>query len=216
MKNRIRFILERELARYSEFRESRFLEGIPYLAFFVESLLSWNKKMNLVGRKEVSLLFHDILVDSLFMVKFLEDILEDRDVLLDIGSGAGIPGIPFRIYFRSGRYVMLEPRKKRYVFINLMLRKLSLENTEVLPLSLENIKSDVIPSLVLARGVWGWKDLLKKVAPLLSPRGLVLIFSHSEPSHSKWKQFSLLSHYRYHLYHGRVRYFWLFEKNAPS
>ncbi len=217
MREKLEKVLRRELLRYKEFSSHRFLEGIVPLTFFVKSLLEWNKKVNLVGKKDPLVLFHELLIDSLFMVKFLEEACPIEDAFfLDIGAGAGIPGIGFRIYVKKGRYVMLEPRKKRYVFINLMVRSLCLRDTQVFPYFFEEVKGKFSPSVVLARAVWKWRDFLTTVSPILSPGGLVLVFSNKECPYTIWEEYVLLSQYRYSSYHGNIRYFWLFEKRAPS
>ncbi len=211
-------LLEREIREhYPPLANERFFRGLERLALFMERLLAWRGRVNLVGKGSYEEIFHHLVVDSLFMVKFFESIFLEGEGLVfwDIGAGCGIPGIPFRIYYTGGQYIMLEPRKKRFVFTNLMLNSLSLPGTCILNISMEGFVSPIRPQVVLARAVWPWREFLERVFPVLEKGGMALIFSNSACEESYYKGFYLVKESSYRI-KGGWRYFWLFEKNAPS
>ena len=93
-------------------------------------LLEWNNRVNLVrvqGRGEL-LRFH--MLDSLWCSAAVD--LRGCKRLLDIGSGAGLPGIPLRICFPDMRLCMLESQQKRCLFLTEAISRLGLGNSNVL------------------------------------------------------------------------------------
>ena len=87
-----------------------------------------NKVMNLTGITEEEEVYEKHFYDSL-LFSFNED-MEDLS-LVDVGSGAGFPGIPLAITYPSLNVTLLEPLMKRCVFLSLVVKELGLENVEV-------------------------------------------------------------------------------------
>ena len=97
---------------------------------YADLLLEWNRRMNLVrvrGREE---LMRAHMLDSLWCSAAKE--LRGNLRLLDIGSGAGFPGIPLRICFPELKLCLLESQQKRSLFLAETIRRLGLENSMVL------------------------------------------------------------------------------------
>ena len=87
-----------------------------------------NKVMNLTGITEEEEVYEKHFYDSL-LFSFNED-MEDLS-LIDVGSGAGFPGIPLAITYPSLKVTLLEPLMKRCVFLSLVVQELGLQNVEV-------------------------------------------------------------------------------------
>ncbi len=87
-----------------------------------------NKVMNLTGITEEEEVYEKHFYDSL-LFSFDED-MEDLS-LIDVGSGAGFPGIPLAITYPSLKVTLLEPLMKRCVFLSLVVQELGLKNVEV-------------------------------------------------------------------------------------
>ena len=103
-------------------------------------LLEWNKRVNLVrvkGRGEL-MRFH--MLDSLWCSAAID--LEGCTKLLDIGSGAGFPGIPLRICFPDLELCLLESQQKRTLFLMEAISRLGLGNSDVLAGRAENLACD--------------------------------------------------------------------------
>jgi 16S rRNA (guanine527-N7)-methyltransferase len=100
------------------------------LAFrkYFDELKAWAKRMNLIRRvSDREIILKDFL-DSLTVLKHLSQ----GASILDLGSGAGFPGIPVKIVRPDLRVVLLEATRKKVYFLKNLVRYLSLERTEVL------------------------------------------------------------------------------------
>jgi 16S rRNA (guanine527-N7)-methyltransferase len=94
---------------------------------YVTELLRWNEKINLTAaRHPRELLLHHVL-DSLVPLAHMDDL----DALLDVGSGAGLPGIPIKLFRPELFVVLLEARRKKVSFNQHVVDTLGLEGLEV-------------------------------------------------------------------------------------
>lgn len=93
---------------------------------YVCELLRWNQKFNLISVTSLEELLVQHVLDSLVPVPLLQDV----DVLVDVGSGAGFPGIPIKIVRPSLRVYLIEARRKRSAFLQYVIAKLGLEGID--------------------------------------------------------------------------------------
>ncbi|MEA3487500.1 MAG: 16S rRNA (guanine(527)-N(7))-methyltransferase RsmG [Thermodesulfobacteriota bacterium] len=94
---------------------------------YYKELLLWNDKMSLVSIKS-SLDIPKHFIDSLTVTKFIKN---ENSKLLDIGTGAGLPGIPLKIKMESLRVTLLDSSRKKASFLKSVIRKLDLSNISV-------------------------------------------------------------------------------------
>ena len=88
------------------------------LSRYLTLLLKWSRAMNLVGRATWPEVFRDLAADSLHLAKFLDGLaLPETPLTLDLGAGAGLPGIPLRVLWTAGDYLLVELREKRAIFL---------------------------------------------------------------------------------------------------
>jgi 16S rRNA (guanine527-N7)-methyltransferase len=111
-----------------------------------EALLSeWNRSMNLTAIRGLSETVHRHFSDSLILRKFLD--LSKVNLVADVGSGAGFPGIPLKIMFPHLGVILIEVSKKKQKFLHAVIAALGLENIEVCDLDwrtfLRKTESDV-------------------------------------------------------------------------
>jgi 16S rRNA (guanine527-N7)-methyltransferase len=145
----------------------------------VEELLRWNKAFNLVGRRldleGVMLLFLDSLTPLA-----VKDIFPEGVEVLDIGSGAGMPGIPLYIIGGPFSLTMVESQRKRVTFIRHICRRLGLSRASVYPGRLEEMQKEEDLSSAfdvgLARAVMDPLKLLKIAGPVISEGGKLVLF----------------------------------------
>ena len=93
--------------------------------------LEMNKVMNLTSNDTPEEFATKNVLDSLLLVKYLNFDIKGKNIV-DIGSGAGLPGIPLAIYFPETKFYLLEPIKKRCNFLNKVVEELSLKNVVVI------------------------------------------------------------------------------------
>ncbi|SCP96440.1 16S rRNA (guanine(527)-N(7))-methyltransferase RsmG [Anaerobium acetethylicum] len=93
---------------------------------YYEMLIEWNKLMNLTGITEYEDVINKHFIDSLSLVKATD--LAGISSVIDIGTGAGFPGIPLKIAFPHLNIVLLDSLNKRINFLNAVIEELGLEN----------------------------------------------------------------------------------------
>lgn len=97
---------------------------------FYELLVEWNKVMNLTGITEYEEVNEKHFVDSLSIVKAID--MSQVKSVIDIGTGAGFPGIPLKIAFPHLKVVLLDSLNKRINFLNTVIAELGLEKIETI------------------------------------------------------------------------------------
>jgi len=127
---------------------------------FTELLLEWNKIHNLTGAKTPFEVEKNI-EDSIFPTTFIEK----PSSILDVGTGAGFPGMILAIAYPDIRVVLCEPRQKRASFLKYVAMELELSNVEVVKKRVEDYSSEPF-GLISSRAVTDTKMLLDLTAHL--------------------------------------------------
>ena len=97
---------------------------------FYELLVEWNKVMNLTGITEYEEVNEKHIVDSLSIVKAVD--MNSVESVIDIGTGAGFPGIPLKIAFPHLKVVLLDSLNKRINFLNTVIDELELTDIKTI------------------------------------------------------------------------------------
>jgi 16S rRNA (guanine527-N7)-methyltransferase len=147
---------------------------------YLNELRRWNQRINLIGpaKPEEQVVLH--LVDSLVPLKFLPDKPLN---IMDLGSGAGLPGIVLAIMRPQWKVTMVEARAKKADFIQHTVRMLGIDNAKVSQMKLGKGKSPFAPQsfdLITFRALGHLKDVIPLVAPYLKTSGQILAYKGPE------------------------------------
>lgn len=104
---------------------------------YLKELKEWNKKINLTSITDDRDIAIRHFLDSLILVPFLAN----QSSLLDIGSGAGFPGIPLKIVLPDLKVTLMDSVNKKVVFMKHIIRTLNLNSIEVIHARAEDSKS---------------------------------------------------------------------------
>lgn len=100
-------------------------EQINQFDEYYEILVEWNKVMNLTGITEYQEVVEKHFLDSLSIVKVMD--MDQVERVIDVGTGAGFPGIPLKIAFPKLDIVLLDSLNKRIRFLDHVIEELGLE-----------------------------------------------------------------------------------------
>jgi 16S rRNA (guanine527-N7)-methyltransferase len=137
---------------------------------FTRILVNWNKAHNLSGAKtERDIARH--IFDSLYPLTFLEDFAS----ALDIGSGAGFPGLVLAMAKPRSRFTLVEPLGKRASFLQFAASIMNIDNVSVID---KRIEQTAVQSydLIVSRAVSDSKTIFDLAAPFMNAESVLLLY----------------------------------------
>ena len=147
-------------------------ESLERMVRYAELLETWSARHNLVSFADRRELVGRHLLDALAGTR----LLEGRGTLLDVGSGAGLPGVPLLVARPEWRGLLLEPRQKRWAFLKTVIRELGL-NAQAMDRRYEGLATDEPIDLVTARAVGKHRALLAWARSFLADGGGVALWT---------------------------------------
>lgn len=154
------------------------------LAGYLALLMQWNKAMNLVGARHWRDALENLIMDSFHLAGFLRanvlDALPPSPMAWDLGSGAGLPGIPLRMVWDDGKYWLVESRDKRTIFLSTVLARYPLKDTFVYRGRAEQFMDGKKADLIISRAFMPWQELLAFVKGHLNPGGQIVFLTKEE------------------------------------
>jgi 16S rRNA (guanine527-N7)-methyltransferase len=142
---------------------------------YAKLILEENKRTNLTGARDLKGLIVNHLLDSLAPLGFIKL----ADPVVDLGSGAGFPGIPAAIANPGHQFVLIEPRAKRVEFLRSAIERLRLDNASVIKGSALGPAAQGLlgkAGTVLVRAVAEPVQAFALGLPLLRPGGQLLLY----------------------------------------
>jgi 16S rRNA (guanine527-N7)-methyltransferase len=147
------------------------------LTQYLKLLLRWRPHLNLTGLRDAERMLDVLIVESLDF--FQSDFFLSGMRVLDLGTGAGVPGIPLAICCPDVHVTLLDRSEKKITFLRRVVASLHLENCQPCCSTAEDLAQRLHPQeyfdIVVSRGVGSVAHLMRLTAPLLKPGGRLLL-----------------------------------------
>ena len=138
---------------------------------YMNELIEWNKNINLAAVTEVNEVIQKHFIDSLTILKFIND----NNKIIDVGTGAGFPGIPLKIVNSTLDVTLLDSLNKRILFLNNIIEELGLKNIKTIHSRVEDTANDTQYrekyDIATSRAVAQLNVLLEYLLPLVKVGG---------------------------------------------
>jgi 16S rRNA (guanine527-N7)-methyltransferase len=145
---------------------------------YLDLLLLWNRAQNLTGFGSPPEIVRGLFEDSLLFLP----LLPDRPLrMVDIGAGAGIPGMPLRIIDERIEVTLIEAKRKRVSFLRTVRRELGLEKGVIIQegraevLVSEVVRRDGKFDVAVARAVGNHEEVVPMALQYLKPGGVFIV-----------------------------------------
>jgi 16S rRNA (guanine527-N7)-methyltransferase len=144
---------------------------------YVELLLRWRRRINLTGLHQAERVMDVLVVESL-------DFLQRRVMVhgarvLDLGTGAGVPGLTLAICAPDLQLTLLDRSEKKIAFLRYVVARLGIQNCQLYCDTAEVFSRHLLPEqrfdVVVTRGVGRANDMLRLAAPLLRSGGALVL-----------------------------------------
>lgn len=130
---------EEMLEKSSKLNINLTVEQLNKFYKYMEMLITWNEKINLTAIIEPHEIILKHFIDSLTLDKYLKN----NENLVDVGTGAGFPGIPISIVRKDIKITLVDSLNKRLNFLNEVIKELKLENVETVHSRAEDLGQDI-------------------------------------------------------------------------
>ncbi len=151
-------------------------QSIPdELVLYFRELKRWSRAYNLTGLKDEKDILTRLFLDSLLYLRYIPS--HARRVL-DVGSGAGFPGLVIKLARKELDVILLEPSWKKASFLNHMVKKLNLRGTVVIQTTLEEFSRTFDNKgfhVITTKALFKTAEFVKKAGALLDDRGIILL-----------------------------------------
>ncbi len=158
--------------------------GLEQLSLYLELLLRWNRRVNLTGLRDPRAIVRRLFGESLYLSR----VVQLRGWLVDVGSGAGFPGLALKLVAPDLRVTLIEARQRKCAFLKEVVRECGFYAIDVVMERLDHWvghgerrgKADLITTRAVAVG----DSLLDRMAVLLDDSGKAIFFATSDNAES--------------------------------
>jgi len=170
------------------------------LVHYIQLIARWNKSFNLTAIRDVEEMVSKHLLDSLVVQPYVEG-----RRILDVGSGAGLPGIPFAITSPDKHFVLIDSNGKKTRFLMQARIDLKLDNVEVIHQRVEDFQPTeeghrIYFDVITARAYASTDDILNSTSHLQNEVTRILVMQGKLDEQIKNKQYELAASHRLDVY----------------
>ncbi len=149
---------------------------IDLLLDFVRLIEKWNKAYNLTAIRKRDEMLRLHILDSLAVLPFVTG-----QKIIDVGTGAGLPGIPLAILMPSVQFTLLDSNSKKTRFVQQAILELQLNNVEVMHGRVESLGHEGEYDAVLSRAFASLKEIMNLTEHLMQPEGVLIAMKGQKP-----------------------------------
>lgn len=149
---------------------------VDLLLAFVKLIERWNKAYNLTAIRDRNEMLRLHIIDSLAVLPFITG-----NKIIDVGTGAGLPGIPLAIFMPEVQFTLLDSNSKKTRFVRQAVLELKLSNVEVVHSRVENLGRGGEYDAVLSRAFASVADIINLTDYLLQPEGVLIAMKGQLP-----------------------------------
>lgn len=150
--------------------------AIEHLLWYMELLKEWSLTYNLIAPQDRSALLGRHMLDSLSIGPFVQ-----AGTLLDVGTGAGFPGLPLAIAFPEMKATLIDGAGKKIRFIRHVVRTLKLSNVEALDVRAEALDPELKFNNITSRAFSTLADFVNLVRPQVNESTRLLAMKGAHP-----------------------------------
>ncbi len=170
------------------------------LVHYIQLIARWNKAFNLTAIRDVEEMISKHLLDSLAVQPFLEGSL-----ILDVGSGAGLPGIPFAITSPDKHFVLIDSNGKKTRFLMQAKIDLKLDNVEVIHSRIQDYQPimdghRIYFDVITARAYATTDEILSSTSHLQDKNTDILVMQGKLDEHIDSDRYTLLDSHKLDVY----------------
>ena len=158
-----------------EAAEAIFGPQIKLARAYAHKLAQDSDELGLLGPRELDKIWSRHILNSAVVA----ELVKPGELVADVGSGAGLPGIPMAIAAPETDFVLIEPMDRRASWLQEVVDELDLQNVEVVRARAEEVEGGQFEA-VTARAVAALDKLLRLCVPLLKPAGRVIALKGSK------------------------------------
>ncbi len=147
---------------------------------YIDLILAWNKRTNLISRKDESKIIENHILESLAFLLSFE--IFPRAKIIDIGSGAGFPSLPISFIREDANFLLVESKRLKVLFLKEVVSQLKLKNVVVLCERAESLSKsrEYEFDFALSRAVASLKEVYDWVEKLLKSKGCYIAWKGGE------------------------------------
>lgn len=149
---------------------------INQLIQFIELIAKWNKAYNLTAVRNNNDMARLHILDSLAILPHIQG-----QRIIDIGTGAGLPGIPLALCLPEIQFTLLDSNAKKTRFVQQAVLELKLNNVTVIHNRVEDYQPEIKFDAVLTRAFASLPDIIKLTSHLLNNNGVLLAMKGQIP-----------------------------------
>jgi len=160
---------------------------LKLLTWYLDMVYEHNKKFNLTGTKDREGILVRHVLDSVSLMKYREElagISGEGSKILDVGTGAGLPGIPLSIMMENTMFYLLESSSKKINFLEAVIKEMNLKNTVIIKGRAEQLAREKdyreAFDIVVSRAVAKFNILIELTIPFCRINGKIIFYKSKE------------------------------------